>query len=166
MIYAAILNGWLHLLAAVVWIGGAYFSSQILAPAAGELPPAEAGKLNRAVAGRATPTIWAAILLVVVTGMVRMAGLGFFNPDILIGTPYGNVLSIKLFLVAVMVFIGALTTWTGADLARMAADSPPPVDKIRAARGRINNFLRAIVGLGAIVILLSVALRVMGFPEV
>jgi uncharacterized membrane protein len=166
MFIGIVLNAWLHIMAAVIWVGGAYFISRVMAPAAAVLAPPEAGKLNQAVSKVWVPTAWVSIALVVLTGLTRVIGLRLYVPDILFGTAYGNVLLLKLLLVAAMIFVAAVITQTGADIAKMAAGGPPPADRLRAAQGRIMKLAATNIMLGSVVILLSVALRVMGFPEI
>jgi uncharacterized membrane protein len=61
---------WLHILAAVTWIGGALFLSTILVPVLRDEPfSAQRGTLFKAIAGRFRTMVWASIGLLLVTGI-------------------------------------------------------------------------------------------------
>ena len=53
----------LHILAAVVWVGGMFFAHQVLRPAAGALDPGPRLMLWERVLGRFFPWVIAAIVL-------------------------------------------------------------------------------------------------------
>jgi len=63
---------WLHLVGAVVWIGGLAYQTHVLLPAArrGEIAP------FAAAARRARPATWTAIAVVVLTGFYNVTQLG------------------------------------------------------------------------------------------
>lgn len=59
----------LHVLAAVMWVGGMAFAWAVLRPAAGEvLDPAARQQVWRAVFARFFPLVWVAIVLLLATG--------------------------------------------------------------------------------------------------
>jgi uncharacterized membrane protein len=58
----------LHVLAAVVWVGGMFFAYLVLRPAAGPLEPAQRLPLWGRVFGRFLPWVWAAVAALLVTG--------------------------------------------------------------------------------------------------
>lgn len=74
-----IIGLFLHILAAVIWVGGMFFAHQMLRPAAGALDPAQRLTLWRRVFQRFFPWVWAcvAVLLLSGYGMV-IGGLGGF----------------------------------------------------------------------------------------
>lgn len=60
----------LHLLASVIWVGGMFFAWVVLRPAAaGGLAPPDRLRLWKAVFGRFFPWVWAAVVLLPVTGV-------------------------------------------------------------------------------------------------
>jgi uncharacterized membrane protein len=70
----------LHVLAAVVWVGGMVFAHQVLRPAAGPLEPALRLALWRRVLGRFFPWVWAAIALLLLSGYgMVFVGFGGFR---------------------------------------------------------------------------------------
>jgi uncharacterized membrane protein len=62
----------LHVLAAVVWVGGMFFAYMVLRPAAGPLETAERLALWHRVFGRFFPWVWACIVLLLVSGYVML----------------------------------------------------------------------------------------------
>ena len=58
----------LHMLAAIIWVGGMFFAHWVLRPAAVFLPPAERLSLMQQVFARFFPWVWGALLTLLVTG--------------------------------------------------------------------------------------------------
>ena len=58
----------LHILAAVVWVGGMFFAYMALRPCAGTLPPETRLGLWRGVLGRFFPWVWACIAVLLASG--------------------------------------------------------------------------------------------------
>ena len=63
---------WLHLMAAVVGLGGMGFSLLILMPSLGVLSPEQREELSKAVAGRFRLVSWAAIALLIASGLYNI----------------------------------------------------------------------------------------------
>ncbi|ROR29534.1 CopD family protein [Inmirania thermothiophila] len=66
----------LHLLAAVVWVGGMFFAYLVLRPAAAALEPPVRIALWREVLGRFFRWVWGAVLVLPLTGYWMVAALG------------------------------------------------------------------------------------------
>lgn len=160
----AIAIGFIHVLAAVIAVGGGFFINFVLSRATADMPPPEVGKLNGAVGRSFTPVSLTAMILLGVTGLMRALGVKALRPDVLFGTLYGNLLLGKIIILAVIFVIVAMIVRTGAGLAAMAQGGPPPADVAAAAQRRISNLGWAAVTLGAIAILFAVALRFIGAP--
>jgi len=58
----------LHVLAAVVWVGGMFFAYMVLRPSAGSLEPEARLGLWRRVFGRFFPYVWASIVVLLASG--------------------------------------------------------------------------------------------------
>lgn len=94
---------WLHLLAAVSWIGGTIFLSLVLAPSYRALASKpDAGSLFRTSAKRFRPVVWGAVVVLVLTGsmLVLSRGWPLFEP-----TRWPSPLGIKLSLVVVLLLM-------------------------------------------------------------
>ena len=63
----------LHVLAAIVWVGGMFFAYLVLRPAAGELAAEARLRLWHRVFGRFFPLVWASIAVLLGTGYGVMA---------------------------------------------------------------------------------------------
>jgi uncharacterized membrane protein len=92
----------LHLLSAVIWVGGMFFAHQMLRPVAAELlePPLRQ-PLWVGVFNRFFPVVWGAILLIPVTGYWMMFNLfgGFGAAKLYVHLMHGlGLLMIALFL--------------------------------------------------------------------
>lgn len=92
---------WLHLLAAVVWLGGLLFQSHVLLP--GLQKDGHAG-LGVQVLRRARPMAWVALLLLLATGLHNLSRLSL---SVLTQTPVGALLALKIFLVIVALMLSA-----------------------------------------------------------
>lgn len=94
---------WLHLLAAVSWIGGTIFLSLVLAPSYRALASKpDAGALFRTTARRFRLVVWGAAAVLLLTGpmLVLFHGWPLFEP-----TRWPSSLGIKLSLVAVLLLM-------------------------------------------------------------
>ena len=99
------LNVWLHILAAVIWIGGMLFLSLVAVPVLRQIDsPLLRADLFRAMARRFRRLVWICIAILVLTGI----GNVLFYGNTLPGSAYMKVLSIKLALVAILVGLGLL----------------------------------------------------------
>lgn len=108
------LNVTVHVLAAMVWLGGMFFLAIVGAPVLREVEPPElrAHLFNRiGLASRNAG--WVAIGVLVVTGLANLHFRGLLRWDVLgnasfWGTHYGHALAWKLAAVLVMIVISAL----------------------------------------------------------
>jgi len=94
---------WLHLIAAVSWIGGTIFLSLVLAPSYRALASKpDAGALFRTSAKRFRLVVWGAVAVLLVTGpmLVLSHGWPLFEP-----VRWPSLLGIKLVLVAVLLLM-------------------------------------------------------------
>ena len=101
-----ILLVWLHLLAAVAWIGGMAFLSLVLVPILKREPLAsQRGALIRAAALQFRLVVWVAIGVLLTTGplLLMSRGWSFGDPG---GWP--AVLAVKLILIAILLTLTVL----------------------------------------------------------
>lgn len=97
---------YLHILSAIVWIGGMLFVALVVVPATRGLPPPERAALFGAVGRRFRTVGWVCIGLLLVTGIINSVYRGvswnnLFSSE-LWGSPFGTTLALKLLLVAAM----------------------------------------------------------------
>ena len=62
----------LHVLAAVVWVGGIFFAYMVLRPSAGPLEPPARLAMWRRVFGRFFPWVWASIAILLISGYTML----------------------------------------------------------------------------------------------
>lgn len=94
---------WLHVLAAVTWIGGTIFLSVVLVPVLrGEIFASQRSLLFRATARRFRSVVWSAIAVLLLTGplLLHQRGISIADPS---GWPM--VLAAKLGLVAILLLL-------------------------------------------------------------
>jgi len=94
---------WLHVLAAVTWIGGTIFLSAVLVPVLrGEAFALQRSLLFRTTARRFRAVVWSAIAVLLLTGplLLHQRGIPITDPS---GWP--TVLAAKLGLVAVLLML-------------------------------------------------------------
>lgn len=94
---------WIHLIAAVSWIGGTIFLSLVLAPSYRPLASKpDAGMLFRTSAKRFRLVVWGAVAVLLLTGpmLVLSHGWSLFEP-----ARWPSLLGIKLSLVAVLLLM-------------------------------------------------------------
>ena len=91
----------LHVLAAVVWVGGMFFAYVVLRPAAGPLEPADRLPLWHRVFSRFFPWVWASIVLLLISGygMLFRAFGGFAGAPLHVNVMQGiGIVMMLLFL--------------------------------------------------------------------
>lgn len=100
------LSVFLHILSAVIWIGGMFFLALVVVPATRGLPPAERATLFGTVGRRFRTVGWVCIVILIATGMVNSGYRGVTWENLttaeLWGSPFGSTLALKLGVVAVM----------------------------------------------------------------
>jgi uncharacterized membrane protein len=137
---------WLHVVGAVVWVGGLAYQAHVLAPAArrGDLATfADAAR-------RARPVTWTAIAVVVLTGFYNVTRLGPL--DRVLETGAGLLLAGKFILVVAAASIAGQRDFAQLTLLRAAL----------ASGGDPQPALRAITRMDRIVLVLSLVVIYLG----
>ena len=159
---------WLHILAAVVWIGGIVFIILVLIPVL----------RRREYRGLAAPLIrltgrrflwvgWVCLGLLLVSGTFNVGYRGFGWMDLASGRiflgPFGSALGIKLSLVAAMIFISAVHDFVIGPRASLSVEQDPTSSRARRLRRQASWLGRLNLLIGLIVVALGVIL-VRGWP--
>ena len=151
------LNVWLHILAAVIWLGGMLFLSLVAVPVLRHVDsPLLRMDLFRAMARRFRRLVWVCIVILVATGI----GNVMFYGNALPGSAYMKVLHIKLGLVAILIALSLLHDFViGPRAVRvMSHDGLPPtgtdllIVTLAPWVGRFNLLL------GIVILMLAAAL--------
>jgi copper resistance protein D len=140
---------YLHVLGAVIWIGGLAYQTHVLLPAARR----GAATLFADAASRARPVTWTAIALVVLTGFYNVTQLG--SLERVMETGAGLMLAAKFTLVILAIALASQRDFAQLTLLRAALTSgTDPEPRLRA----IARLDRTVLLLALIVIYLGLAI--------
>ena len=149
---------WIHLMAAVVWIGGMVFLVAVVLPILKDPEHRSVYPLLLRRAGMRFRTIgWICLLALVATGFFQLWKLGFGPTAVVRGEPFrgtfGHLLAVKLALVAAILVLSVVHDfWVGPQAGRLSR-SRPGSDAARRYRlaaswiGRLNLVLALLVTL-------------------
>ena len=132
---------WLHLMAAVIWVGGTLFTSLVVQPVLrAQLSDSARMSVYREVGRRLTKVQWWTWGILAATGGWKLWSLRT-TPDVFFGS-FGRILAVKLTLVAAMVTLSLIHTlvWGPALVAGAAADRAALVRRA-AFWGKVNGSL-------------------------
>lgn len=126
----------LHVLAAMVWLGGMFFLA-LVAPIVREVgDDALRARLFEKLGRRFRDVGWACILVLLVTGVLQLRSRGYWGMDVL-GNPafwatrLGFVLGAKLLLVTVMLAVQAVHDFRIGPAAGVAEPGTPEALRLR-----------------------------------
>jgi len=148
------LNVFIHVLAAVVWLGGMFFLGAVGAPVLRKVEPADLrASLFRQIGSQFRGLGWAAITVLVVTGVINLQYRGLLTWQVWGGfdfwtTGYGRVLATKLFLVVAMIGVQAIHDFAVGPAASRAAPGSPSALRLRkwaAWLARVNTILGVVL---------------------
>lgn len=151
-----LLSVWLHILAAIIWIGGMGFLVLVLVPVI-RRPEYRGifGELVHWTGVRFRWVGWICLTLLVLSGTFNVAYRGFGWDDVWSGRlwrgPFGRALGVKLFLVAMILLLSALHDFVIGPRATAAWQEDPTSPVARRLRrqaswiGRMNLLLALIV---------------------
>lgn len=153
---------WLHLLAAIVWIGGLAFISMVLVPTlrAPGLRP-QAVLLLRTAGKKFQRVAYASLVTLVVTGKLNLlfkAGGSIVGVMALLPTTYGHLLIAKVLLVAVIIALSLYHDFRVGPAAARALEADPAGAVTQALRRRASWLGRANMLLSLVVMTLALLL--------
>ena len=144
---------WLHLLAAMFWVGGIAFILLVALPSSKKASGSDSGRIMGEIAGRFGPLANWCILMLITTGVALTALSSHYEGAILAGDSWRVVLLAKLVLVSVMV---AIHFFRGLILNRMIARAEE--DEGKSSLQKLSlNLVKVNLALGSAILLLSVA---------
>jgi uncharacterized membrane protein len=110
---------WLHMAATIIWIGGLFFQSVILAPALSRIDDPAA--LLERLQNRFQPLAWLSLAVLVGTGLVQMSANANYEGVLAISNAWSRALLAKHLTIGLMFLIAAYQTWVlQPRLARLA----------------------------------------------
>ncbi len=113
----------LHLMAAIIWIGGMIYISFILMPRLKLVGPQERGKLMNAVGKAFSITAWVCIIILILTGLYKTPASLLFDVE----SRFGTMLLIKHILILIAIIAGLVIVFSV--LPRMRKFAPMPGEK-------------------------------------
>ena len=153
------LNVSVHLLAALLWLGGMFFLAAVGAPVLRRVdPPSLRARLFGARGERFRTGGWWAILVLGVTGVANLHFRGVLSTAVLgsgefWAAPFGRALAWKLVAVTAMVVVSAVHDFWLGPAARNAGRDDPRAERMRKAASwlaRLNAALGIVVVLAAV----------------
>jgi copper resistance protein D len=156
-----LLNVTIHVLAAMLWLGGMFFLAVVGAPVLREIEPPELRARLFGRIGRQFRTVgWSAIAVLVATGVGNLAFAGAFRHGAILraelwATPYGHALAWKLVSVLAMIVVSALHDfWLGPLAGRLRPGTPEG----SRARKRASWLARINAVIGIVIVAAAVRL--------
>ena len=159
MLYYAVVT--LHVLAALLWLGGMFFLGVIGAPVLRTVEPAALRQqLFQRLGLRFRSVGWASIAVLIVTGVLTLHLRGALRWSVLgsgdfWGTAFGHALAAKLVAVAAMISVSTFHDFILGPAAGRAAPGSP---QALVLRRRAALYARANALIGIIVVLAAVRL--------
>jgi copper resistance protein D len=157
---------YLHLIAAVVWIGGMFFLPLVLVPVVRREDARTRALLMSAVGQRFRTVGWVMIAVLLVTGVWNLFNrqiplAAILSPELFRGA-WGHVLAAKLALVAAILVLSAVHDfWIGPTSTRAGQGD----DRARAERlRRLASWLGRLNALLALAVLWLAVMLVRGLP--
>jgi uncharacterized membrane protein len=145
---------WLHLGAALFWVGGIAFILFIALPSSKKVMGSDAGRIMSEIAGRFGPLANWCILILVTTGVAMTALCSRFEGTMPPDNNWMVVLLVKLALVSVMV---AIHFFRGLVLSRIIIRAES--DSRKSVLQKLSlDLVKVNLALGSVILLLSSAL--------
>lgn len=153
------LNVTIHLLAALLWLGGTFFLGVVGAPVLRKVePPALRAALFRDIGQRFRGIGWASIGVLLVTGVGNLWFRGLLRWDLFTeahfwATPYGTALGWKLVAVGTMLVVSFIHDFILGPAASRARAGTPEANRLRrwaALLARGNAFVGVVVVIVAV----------------
>ena len=145
------LLSWVHITSAAIWVGGSLFIGAVFAPILKKmsLSAEERLQLMIKVGRRFNKIAVPALIVLIVTGMYQ-AHLVLQKSDVLFDTSYGNVLIIKILLVA------ALVATYAVHVRIIRKDVEDQIMASQISEEQLQKLRKKIIILGEITVVLSV----------
>lgn len=152
-------NVTIHVLAAILWLGGMFFLGIVGAPVLRSVePPSLRAALFASLGERFRTVGWISIIILLVTGLINLEFRNLLTSGALLdgalwGSPYGNALAWKLVTVIIMITISGLHDFVfGPAAGRLRPETPEALRMRRRAAwmARINALVGVILVIAAV----------------
>lgn len=155
----------IHILAAIIWLGGMFFIAIVMVPVLRRLePPQKRIEVLSATATRFRAISWIAILVLLITGVLNAINHGVTMQTISTGeffsSYFGKILILKLILVFAMLVLSAIHDFIlGPRLIELLNSSnPDSFTKLQKNRRCVSWLARVNALLGILVVACAVML--------
>ena len=158
---------WIHVIAAVVWIGGNMILAMVIVPHFKQnLPPVQRIQILTLIGKRFEPIVWGCVLILFFTGIANIfnsADLFSDDSSLLVGT-FMRTLGIKLLLFIVLLILTGLHSFIyGPKLSKAIEDLDPETEELPANVNSIRKKMAIVSSamgvVSLLIILAAVALR-------
>ena len=158
---------WIHVIAAVVWIGGNLILAMVIVPHFRQnLPPVQRIQILTLIGKRFEPIVWLCVLILVFTGIVNIfnsVDLSATNEPLFVGT-FMRTLGIKLLLFFILLILTGLhSIFYGPKLSKAIEDLDPETEELPANVNSIRKQMAIVSSamgvVSLLIILAAVALR-------
>ncbi len=158
---------WIHVIAAVVWIGGNLILAMVIVPHFRQnLPPVQRIKILTLIGKRFEPIVWGCVLILLFTGIANIfnsVDLSSADTSLLI-VPFMRTLGIKLLLFIILLVLTGLHSFIyGPKLSKAiegldaeTEELPANVNSIRRKMAIVSSAMGVV---SLLIILAAVALR-------
>jgi uncharacterized membrane protein len=149
-------NVTVHILAAMLWLGGMFFLGVVGAPALrGVEPAAVRQRIFHELGVRFRTAGWWAIAILLATGVLNLYFRGWLQWSVLSSadfwaSPVGRALALKLLAVAAMVLVSSIHVFVLGPRAGSAAPGSPAAIALRTRAARLAR-LNAVLGVLVVV---------------
>lgn len=155
-------NVTIHVLVAMLWLGGMFFLAIVGAPVLRRIePPAVRQRIFQQLGVRFRAAGWGSIAVLIVTGIINLHYRGWLHWRGVLGaaafwrTGTGHALALKLIAVAVMIIVSAVHDFV---LGPVAGRAVPGLPRAAALRRRAALLARANAVLGLLIVVAAVRL--------
>lgn len=163
-----VLSVWLHILAAIIWIGGMFFLVLVVVPWMRSGGEVDAGRFLRETGTRFRAVGWWCFAVVAITGTfnlwMRGVRLGDFTSGAWLSSPFGSAVAIKLAIFTLVLVVSAVHDFSLGPRAAIAIERDPGSPEAARFRRRASLLgrLNALFALG---ILALAVILVRGWPQ-
>ena len=152
---------WIHITSAAIWVGGSLFIGVVFAPILKKMSMSVQERLQFMIkVGRRFNKIAVPSLIILIATGVYQAHLILQKPDMLYETGYGNVLIIKIILVAALVITYAVhVRIIRKDVEDQIMNNEIPEPQLQKLRKKIIVLAEITVVLSVIILFLAAVLN-------
>lgn len=158
---------WVHILAAITWIGGMFFLVLVVVPWLRRGDRATAGAFLRDTGRRFRTVGWVSFAILLVTGTFNLWARGVRLADFgraeWLASPFGRAVVVKLGVFAVVLLLSAYHDFVGGPQATAALQRDPRSPEAEAFRRRASLLGRANAVLALALVAMAVIV-VRGWP--